>query len=466
MLREGYVIRNENELTRILRMLDSGDYTEFLDVFQPISLPPKYNPFDLFGIISERVQDMLYGGLAVASGFHMSINSICEMIQDMCVEDEDVAIGCAFLDRTMQYTVRHPIQSAIVCEVIAKGINYPRDARRSILAAAITMNMSSIALHEELQTFNNPLPKSHKLAIFDHPLTDFRTLQRLGVTDETWLTAVLQHHEAIDGSGYPQGIKGNNVTFAAQLVSLSDIYTAMVSSRSYRLPMPPDVAMRKVFEITADKVNEVFANLFIKKLGLYPPGTIVRLRNNEVGVVTYRGRSAEQPTVQAFFAPNGRPYTVTHLRDTSLTDYIVTQTLPQAKIDIPVSNEQLWQYGPFAKKGIANRRCDRIHVSCPAEITFEEDSAKVDPPMYGTVTNINEKGCLVKIPVTSLRQPIRGDSHYRLSFNILATPLNDVKFVIRNAYMSEKEHILGVKFLDLTIEQETLLGEYVKHSMP
>ncbi|MBF0457057.1 MAG: PilZ domain-containing protein [Nitrospirae bacterium] len=461
MLRAGYVIKDGNELSLIRELMGDNEDSEFLGIFQPVSVPPKDNPFDLFGMIKERVSDLLHGGIATAVNFQSNTLAICDLIQDMCYEDEDIAIGSSFLDKNTQYTIKHPIQTAVVCEAIAKGMDSSKEDRKSILAAALTMNISSIALHEKLQTQKDPLPKTQKLAIFDHPLADFKTLQGLHVVDETWLTAVLQHHEAIDGSGYPQGLRGTNVTVAAQLVSLSDIYTAMVSSRSYRLPMPANEAMKKIFLTASQKVNELFASLFIKKLGIYPPGTIVRLQNGEVGIVTYRGKSANHPTVQTIIATNGKPYSIPHHRDTSAREYNVVETIPQSKIDVTINNQQIWGYGDFAKKGIAKRRHVRATASCKAEV-ISENAGKDTPPIRASVTNINETGCLIKIPVASLREPVRGDSSYRLSFTVMGKSLTDIRFIMRNASMNDNEHHIGVKFIDLPAEYETIIGLYLK----
>ncbi|MBF0517662.1 MAG: hypothetical protein HQK97_11210 [Nitrospirae bacterium] len=225
MLRAGYVISDESEL-RLVRELMGGiidEDNEILSVFAPVKIPPKDNPFDLFKLIQRRVKELLRGGIDSALDFHKSTIAICEMIQELCYEDEDIALGLAFIDKYAQYTIKHPIQAAIVCEVIAKAMNAGQDDRKMTLAAALTMNISALDLHETLQSQSEPLSKAQRLAILDHPMADCRMLRRLGVTDEAWLTSVIQHHEAIDGSGYPQGLSGQSISTSTQLISLSDI---------------------------------------------------------------------------------------------------------------------------------------------------------------------------------------------------------------------------------------------------
>ncbi|KWT84127.1 HD domain-containing phosphohydrolase [Candidatus Magnetominusculus xianensis] len=457
MLRAGYVISDENEL-RLVRELMGGiidEDNEILSMFKPVKIPPKDNPFDLFKLIQRRVKELLRGGADTVPDFQKNTITICEMIQEFCFEDEDIALGLAFMDRFSQYTIRHPIQTAIVCEVIGRGMNTTQDDRKQILAAALTMNISALALHERLQSQKEPLSRAQRLAIFDHPLADFRTLQRLGVADEVWLTSVLQHHEAIDGSGYPQGITGDAISVPAQLVSLSDIYTAMVSSRSYRLPMPANEAMKKIFLTGSHKVNESLAALFIKQLGIYPPGTVVRLQNGEIGVVTYRGKALNIPAVQSVIRANGVPYTFPQSRDTSAVEHKVIETLPQTQIDVGINNQQLWGHGDFSKKGAANRKETRAEISSPAELTIEG----IPEPIPAAVLNISATGCLLQVP---LQQKLREDTSYRLSFILFGRQLTGINFIMRNSSICDTKHLIGVKFIDLQEDYRTIIRLYLE----
>ena len=96
------------------------------------------------------------------------------------------------------------------------------------------MNMSILQLQDVLQAQQAPLTGEQKEVIQRHPETSAALLRERGVSDEIWLNAVLCHHEAIDGSGYPQGSKGDAIPMPAQLVSLADVYCARISNREYR----------------------------------------------------------------------------------------------------------------------------------------------------------------------------------------------------------------------------------------
>ncbi len=459
MLRSGYVIKDENELNLVRGLMGNvtdEDADDSFNRFKPVKIPPRDNPFDLFKLIQRRVEGLLLSDLDRATDFPQKAFTVCSMIQELCYEDEDLALGAAFLDKYMQYTIKHPIHVAIVCEVIAKALNYSKEDRKSVMAAALTMNISVLELQESLQTQSTPLSKNQRVALAAHPVTDFRALQRLGVTDEVWLAAVLQHHESIDGSGYPQGIRGQNVTVAAQLVSLADIYAAMVSSRSYRLPMPANEAMKKVFLTSSQKVNELLAVLFIKNLGIYPPGAIVRLQNGEIGIVTYRGSAANLPAVQAIIRSNSMPHSCAQPRDASAAEYKIVETLPQTQINFAINNEQLWGHGDFAKKGIAKRRHERAAATCPAMLAVEGL-----PPIHAEILNISASGCLLQIPFKSLHQELKEDRPYKLSFTILNKTLTDIRFIMRNASISGKKHLLGIKFIDMPDDHKTTIALYL-----
>ncbi|MCG6551443.1 MAG: hypothetical protein L7F77_03880 [Candidatus Magnetominusculus sp. LBB02] len=358
LLSPGYVIKDEQELNRIRELVgDSGDDSADAPQSRPrrISRTQDCEPFDLFKMIQRSLDSLLLSVVNSDSDhpvfdFPDKVVAICGMIQRLCNENEDLAIGVTFLDKDMRYTIKHPIHVAIICEAIAKGMAYSQEDRMPMLAAALTMNISMIELQEEMQFQSAPLSQYQKSVLLEHPVADHKLLQELGVTDNIWLTAILQHHESMDGSGYPRGLSGSSVTPQSQLISLTDIYTAMLSSRTYRAPMPSNGAMKKIF-MANKKLGNVELELFVKNLGIYPPGTVVRLQNGEIGVVKYRGEKIDQPIVQALVNPNGTLRYSPQLRNTMAVEYKVVSPIPTKQINFVINKEHVWDYRDFSKQG-------------------------------------------------------------------------------------------------------------------
>jgi HD-GYP domain-containing protein (c-di-GMP phosphodiesterase class II) len=212
----------------------------------------------------------------------------------------------------------------------------------STVAAALTMNISILYLQDSLQAQREPLTAEQQAVIQNHPEASAALLRERRVIDDFWLQAVMSHHEAIDGSGYKHGRTGDQIPVPAQLVSLADIYCARISSRSYRPALRPNAALRKLFLDQGKKVRDGLASQFIKAIGVFPPGTPVRLENGEIAVVVQRGETASAPGVCSIIGPRGMPLAAPIQRDTGRPTYGVREVVDWADIGAMPSMRSLW----------------------------------------------------------------------------------------------------------------------------
>src|ERR1043166_2538846 len=117
---------------------------------------------------------------------------------------------------------------------------------------------------------------------------------------EESIAVTAHHHERLDGTGYPQGLKGDEISLSGQIAAIVDIYDALSSERCYKKAMYPTVALSKLFEWSQSYLNRDLVEKFIAHLGIYPIGTLVRLENHFVGVVIDHGeKDLLHPVVRA-----------------------------------------------------------------------------------------------------------------------------------------------------------------------
>jgi HD-GYP domain-containing protein (c-di-GMP phosphodiesterase class II) len=96
---------------------------------------------------------------------------------------------------------------------------------------------------------------------------------------------IWQHQERMDGSGYPEGIKGNDITFGTKIVTICDIYDALTAKRSYRNSLDVIESLRIMVNDTNSKLDREILQEFIKVIPIYPINSIVRLSNGQSGIV-------------------------------------------------------------------------------------------------------------------------------------------------------------------------------------
>ena len=151
---------------------------------------------------------------------------------------------------------------------------------------------------------------------------------------EVPLAITLHHHERIDGSGYPHKLAGGAIPYAAQMAAIVDVYDAISSDRCYHKGMPPPEAVRKIFEWSQFHFNPELVQAFVRCIGIYPVGALVRLASERLAVVTQQNEAnLVQPTVRVFFDAKARrplfPETL-HLGTPHAGDRIVSHEDPAA----------------------------------------------------------------------------------------------------------------------------------------
>jgi HD-GYP domain-containing protein (c-di-GMP phosphodiesterase class II) len=212
------------------------------------------------------------------------------------------------------------------------------------MAAAMTMNISMIDLQDKLYSQRAPLTESQKADIRNHPERSVDLLEKCGVTESLWLETIMQHHELLDGSGYPMSLKGTDIMEPSRVVTIGDMYGAKVSNRSYRKPVLPTDALRDLFLSDGQHIDLVLSKILIKNLGLFPPGTFVELNNGEIAVVTRVGNDARYPVVSSVVGANGKVLSKPAIRDCTTKIYSIKKVLTKNEAKIEVNRYQLWGY--------------------------------------------------------------------------------------------------------------------------
>lgn len=228
----------------------------------------------------------------------------------LCVRQED--------RRFALYPVKHSIQAAVLVLLTARSLAWEADRCASAACAALTMNLSMLDLQATMAEQDTPPTKKQLEQVRAHPQATVSLLRAAGVADEVWLAAVADHHEHVGGGGYPRG--DGDVNAEAQLLRAADVFMAKISARSNRLPITPHLAIRQLFQQSA---GAPLAMAMVKTLGVYPPGSLVRLHSGEIGVAIRRAAAGPHPLVATLSDKNGKPTGETHRRNSAEAGFAI-----------------------------------------------------------------------------------------------------------------------------------------------
>lgn len=267
--------------------------------------------------------------------FPAQVLDLARKLQSLCAEDADAALSTLYIDNEGRYTVVHPIHAAFLCEFVTQHLDLDREARLPIIAAALTMNIAMLDLQETLWAQSEAISDAQRQSISLHPGKAHALLQQLGVSDPVWLDAVLHHHD------YEKPEKTVAAPFGARIISLADMYAAMISGRAYRKATLPHAAMREVFLNRGRRIDPILASFFLKETTNHPPGILVRLLNGETAVVVRRGKGRSLPLAHSIRDADGRVLTTAVQRDCNDEDFTILEIL-SATTELSADRERLY----------------------------------------------------------------------------------------------------------------------------
>jgi len=337
LLARSQPIRSRDELNSLIERGTLVDLDEVLSPAERVAAAPREQLPQLWDDCFSRVDDVLRS--CGHERFRDALDEASAPVAALVARDPDLALFQvlrADASPLLRYGIDHSTHTAIVCQLVATRLGWDGESRQRVFKAALTMNVSMLELQGTLAAQATPPTRAQREQILSHPQRSVEMLAASGVGDRDWLDAVLQHHEAVDGSGYPQGL--TQIGELAQLVRRADIYTAKLSPRAGRDAIAADRAGREMF--MSDPGHPMVAAM-VKEFGLYPPGSFVLLASGETAMVVQRGAAVNNPIVTVLSTGRGEPCPEPLRRDTSFPAYAVKSVLPSRHLARPLPTDAL-----------------------------------------------------------------------------------------------------------------------------
>ncbi|MFT3736976.1 MAG: HD domain-containing phosphohydrolase [Rhodocyclaceae bacterium] len=343
LLRKGYVIQKDEQIERILERgmyVDAEVYKAYIGADAG---PAKhaYDPIAVWHAVQAANWTLMVTPPTDGS-FANAVQGNVKLVMGLCERHPDLVLAAIQLKEYKRYPAAHSLHVAALCEMIARRGDFDEESRMSLCCAALTQNIAMADAQQLLFHQKIPLNEDQRKLIHDHPMNGARLLQSLGVEDKEWLRAVLEHHEDEAGSGYPRKVR--NPSMLASLIHTADSYAAMLSKRAFRKAMTAAEAAKQLYLALGQGKECPFPGLLIKELGMFPPGSIVKLANGEVGVVWRRGAQSATPLVAALINAKGLAQMNPVKRDTAAApEFKVVATLPRESTMLNINFDQLWR---------------------------------------------------------------------------------------------------------------------------
>lgn len=226
-----------------------------------------------------------------------------EDITQSISRNPNALISLARLKTADDYTFMHSVAVCAMMIALSRQLGQTVAQTRSAGVAGLLHDLGKAVMPMEVLNKPGKLTDAEFSIIKSHPVEGHKLLVAGGVTDAIALEVCLHHHEKIDGSGYPGRLKGDEIGMFAKMGAVCDVYDAITSNRPYKAGWDPAESLRKMAEWAGGHFDQAVFQAFVKSLGIYPIGSLVRLTSGRIGVVTDQGKkSLTLPTVKVFFS--------------------------------------------------------------------------------------------------------------------------------------------------------------------
>lgn len=224
-------------------------------------------------------------------------------------DNPNAVVSLADIRSVDNYTFEHSLNVTVLSILTAMKLNYPRDKIRNDAAGILLHDLGLKKVPEEILNKKGALTDEERDIVKKHPVYGYELFKDTALFSESAGAIISQHHERIQGQGYPDGREKDDINWMAQVVAIADTYDALTSFRPYRKPFRPYEAMNILIKDAGSFYNPDILKAFFSFVSAYPLGAHVLLNNGESGLVTANTPGYPyRPTVRVIYQEDNHPH--------------------------------------------------------------------------------------------------------------------------------------------------------------
>jgi HD-GYP domain-containing protein (c-di-GMP phosphodiesterase class II) len=235
--------------------------------------------------------------------------SLVEDISESVNRNVSALITLARLKNQDDYTYMHSVAVCALMIALAKQLDLTPDQIREAGTAGLLHDIGKMSIDSSILNKPGKLTDLEFASVQRHPEKGHQYLLQAGGIGEIALDVCLHHHERVDGTGYPHQLKGEELSLYARMGAICDVYDAITSNRPYKAGWCPADSIKKMASWSGTHFDVEVFKAFVKTVGIYPVGTLVRLASGRLAVVVDQGaKSLLAPRLRVFFSTKSNTY--------------------------------------------------------------------------------------------------------------------------------------------------------------
>jgi len=251
------------------------------------------------------MQDARFGRQIESS----AVDEVVDNITASVFRNKDALLTLSRIKTVDKYTFMHSISVCVLMTAFARVMEYDDETARQISSGALLHDLGKMRVPPEVLNKPGALTTAEFAEMKQHVEYGAEHLSSFGWLSDVSMRVVMQHHERIDGTGYPFGLHGDALSQVGRMSAIADVYDALTSNRCYKQAWEPTHTLGKMLEWSKDHFGEEMAHQFVRCVGIYPVGTLVRLSTGRIAVVVEQDEAhLLRPRVRIVFNANSGRY--------------------------------------------------------------------------------------------------------------------------------------------------------------
>jgi putative nucleotidyltransferase with HDIG domain len=246
---------------------------------------------------------------------------VVERIIESIYSNENALLSLTRIRHADEYTYMHSVSVCVLITAFCRHLNFDIKSLKEVGVGAILHDIGKMKVSQEILNKNNSLSDVEYEEMKDHVKYSRALLEETQDIAEASILLAYQHHERMDGTGYPNGLKGDEISLYGKLAAIVDVYDAMTTDRCYRRRRQPTEVLKKLYEWSKYHFDGKLVQQFIRCVGIYPVGSLVNLESGYLAVVlSHSDKSLMQPLVRIVYNARKRSLVDTYDVDLATSD--------------------------------------------------------------------------------------------------------------------------------------------------
>ena len=291
--------------------------------------------------LETTIQDLKQKQQFNIGGLNDCINEIMQEVN----KNSGVQISLLDLNSTDEYTMTHCVNTMIYSIVMGKELNLSSTALEELSMGNLLHDIGKSFLKHEIIFKDGKLTDEEFEYVKLHPRYGYHVVKNLPNISSTSKDIVLHHHERLDGSGYPDRLKGDQIGQLARITAISDVYDALTTDRCYRKKWTTAKALDFLLANAGTHLDVSIVHSFMQLVAVYPTGSTVQLSDNRLAIVAEQNRFTPlRPIVRVItdeYGHNVIPYDINLMDVLSLTIIDSEIEVAESKQNVAYSDSQM-----------------------------------------------------------------------------------------------------------------------------